>query len=85
VILGKTNLLEYAYGIAHPEIGQTNNPHDPGRTAGGSSGGSVAAVDAGIVPLAIGTDTGGLLRLRGAEADIRAGASRWRLPSVVEP
>ena len=63
VILGKTNLLEYAYGIAHPEIGQTNNPHDPTRTAGGSSGGSAAAVAAGIVPLAIGTDTGGSIRI----------------------
>lgn len=63
VIFGKTNLLEYAYGIAHPEVGQTNNPHDPARTAGGSSGGSAAAVAAGIVPLAIGTDTGGSIRI----------------------
>ncbi|WP_445681372.1 amidase [Radicibacter daui] len=63
ILLGKTNLLEYAYGIAHPEIGQTNNPHDPGRTSGGSSGGSAAAVAASIVPLAIGTDTGGSIRI----------------------
>ena len=63
VILGKTNLLEFAYGIAHPAIGQTNNPHDPSRTAGGSSGGSAAAVAAGIVPCAIGTDTGGSIRI----------------------
>lgn len=66
VILGKTNLLEYAYGVAHPDIGQTNNPHDPTRTAGGSSGGSAAAVAAGIVPLAIGTDTGGSIRIPAA-------------------
>lgn len=63
VILGKTNLLEYAYGIAHPAIGQTNNPHDTGRTSGGSSGGLAAAVAAGIVPLAVGTDTGGSIRV----------------------
>lgn len=63
VIIGKTNLLEYAYGIAHPEIGQTNNPHDTGRTSGGSSGGSAAVVAAGIVPLAVGTDTGGSIRI----------------------
>ena len=63
IILGKTNLLEFAYGIAHPAIGQTNNPHDPTRTAGGSSGGSAAAVAAGIVPCAIGTDTGGSIRI----------------------
>lgn len=70
VILGKTNLLEYAYGIAHPEVGQTNNPHDPARTAGGSSGGSAAAVAAGIVPLAIGTDTGGSIRIPAAYCGI---------------
>lgn len=70
VIFGKTNLLEYAYGIAHPEIGQTNNPHDTARTAGGSSGGSAAAVAAGIVPLAIGTDTGGSIRIPAAYCGI---------------
>ena len=70
IILGKTNLLEYAYGIAHPDVGQTNNPHDPTRTAGGSSGGSAAAVAAGIVPLAIGTDTGGSIRIPAAYCGI---------------
>ena len=69
-IFGKTNLLEYAYGIAHPDIGQTNNPHDTTRTAGGSSGGSAAAVAAGIVPLAIGTDTGGSIRIPAAYCGI---------------
>ena len=70
VILGKTNCLEYAYGLPHPEIGQTNNPHDPSRTAGGSSGGSAAAVAAGIVPLSIGTDTGGSIRIPAAYCGI---------------
>lgn len=70
IILGKTNLLEYAYGIAHPDIGQTNNPHDPFRTSGGSSGGSAAAVAAGIVPIAIGTDTGGSIRIPAAYCGI---------------
>lgn len=70
ILLGKTNLLEYAYGVAHPDVGQTNNPHDPGRTAGGSSGGSAAAVAAGIVPLAIGTDTGGSIRIPAAYCGI---------------
>ena len=70
ILLGKTNLLEYAYGVAHPEVRQTNNPHDPGRTAGGSSGGSAAAVAAGIVPLAVGTDTGGSIRIPAAYCGI---------------
>ncbi len=66
VIVGKTNLLEYAYGIVHPAYGQTNNPWDPLRTAGGSSGGSAAAVAAGMCFAAIGTDTGGSIRIPAA-------------------
>lgn len=58
VLVGKTNLLEFAYGIVHPDYGQTNNPWDPGRTSGGSSGGSTAAVAAGMCFAAVGTDTG---------------------------
>ncbi len=63
VPLFKSNLLEFAYGIAHPAVGQTNNPWAPTRTAGGSSGGSAALVAAGIVPAAVGTDTGGSIRI----------------------
>jgi aspartyl-tRNA(Asn)/glutamyl-tRNA(Gln) amidotransferase subunit A len=63
VILGKTNLLEYAYGAVHPDFGQTNNPWDPRRTSGGSSGGSAAAVAAGLCFAAVGTDTGGSIRI----------------------
>jgi aspartyl-tRNA(Asn)/glutamyl-tRNA(Gln) amidotransferase subunit A len=63
VILGKTNLLEYAYGAVHPDFGQTNNPWDLRRTSGGSSGGSAAAVAAGLCFAAVGTDTGGSIRI----------------------
>jgi aspartyl-tRNA(Asn)/glutamyl-tRNA(Gln) amidotransferase subunit A len=63
VILGKTNLLEYAYGAVHPDFGQTNNPWDAKRTSGGSSGGSAAAVAAGFCFAAVGTDTGGSIRI----------------------
>lgn len=55
VILGKTVSTEFAY--FHP--GPTRNPHDPERTPGGSSSGSAAAVAAGMVPLAIGSQTNG--------------------------
>ncbi len=70
VPLFKTNLLEFAYGVAHPAIGQTNNPWDTTRTSGGSSGGSAALVAAGVVPLAVGTDTGGSIRIPAAYCGI---------------
>jgi aspartyl-tRNA(Asn)/glutamyl-tRNA(Gln) amidotransferase subunit A len=66
VIVGKTNLLEFAYGIVHPDFGPTANPYDPARTAGGSSGGSAAAVAAGLCYAAVGTDTGGSIRVPAA-------------------
>ncbi len=70
VVLGKTNLLEFAYGAVHPLAGQTNNPWDPRRTAGGSSGGSAAAVAAGMAYAGVGTDTGGSIRVPAAYCGI---------------
>lgn len=68
VVLGRTRTHEFAWGLTtwHPGHGGTRNPHDPRRTAGGSSGGSAAAVAAGAVPLALGTDTGCSIRLPAA-------------------
>ena len=66
VIVGKTNMLEFAYGIVHPEVGPTWNPWNTTRTAGGSSGGSAAAVAAGMCYAAVGTDTGGSIRVPAA-------------------
>jgi aspartyl-tRNA(Asn)/glutamyl-tRNA(Gln) amidotransferase subunit A len=66
IILGKTNLLEYAYGAVHPDFGQTNNPWNQRRTSGGSSGGSAAAVAASLSFAAVGTDTGGSIRIPAA-------------------
>ena len=63
ISLGKTNLLEFAYGVVHPDFGPTLNPRNPARTAGGSSGGSAAAVAAGLCYAAVGTDTGGSIRI----------------------
>jgi aspartyl-tRNA(Asn)/glutamyl-tRNA(Gln) amidotransferase subunit A len=70
VIIGKTNMLEFAYGAVNPSVGQTNNPRDPTRTAGGSSGGSAAAVAAGMAFAAVGTDTGGSIRIPAAYCGI---------------
>ncbi len=66
VLLGKCNLLEFAYGIVHPDFGQSNNPWDTARTSGGSSGGSAASVAAGIGWGSIGSDTGGSIRIPAA-------------------
>ncbi|MBT2692079.1 amidase [Bacillus sp. ISL-55] len=63
ILIGKTNMLEFAYGIVHPDYGQTNNPWNVTKTAGGSSGGSAASVAAGIGLFSLGSDTGGSIRI----------------------
>jgi aspartyl-tRNA(Asn)/glutamyl-tRNA(Gln) amidotransferase subunit A len=68
VIVGLTNLHEFAYGITsdNPRFGRVTNPAAPSRIPGGSSGGSAAAIAAGIVRLAVGTDTAGSIRVPAA-------------------
>jgi aspartyl-tRNA(Asn)/glutamyl-tRNA(Gln) amidotransferase subunit A len=65
VMVGKTNLHEFAFGVTsnNPHYGAVRNPHDPTRVAGGSSGGSAVAVAAGMCDWAIGSDTGGSIRV----------------------
>jgi AtzE family amidohydrolase len=65
VLLGTLNMDEYAFGFTteNAHYGPTRNPHDPTRVAGGSSGGSAAAVGGGLVPLALGSDTNGSIRV----------------------
>jgi aspartyl-tRNA(Asn)/glutamyl-tRNA(Gln) amidotransferase subunit A len=68
VNVGKTNLHEFAYGITseNPHFGWVPNPVAPGRVAGGSSGGSAAALAAGLADAALGSDSGGSIRIPAA-------------------
>jgi AtzE family amidohydrolase len=68
ILLGTLNMEEHAYGFTseNAHYGAVRNPHDTSKIAGGSSGGSAAAVAAGLVPLALGSDTGGSIRLPAA-------------------
>jgi aspartyl-tRNA(Asn)/glutamyl-tRNA(Gln) amidotransferase subunit A len=68
VDVGKTNLHEFAYGVTsqNPHFGTVPNPIAPGRIAGGSSGGSAAALAAGLADAALGTDSGGSIRIPAA-------------------
>lgn len=69
---GKTNLHEFAYGVTSQNLhyGVVPNPARPGLTAGGSSGGSAAALALGVVDGALGTDTGGSIRIPAACCDV---------------
>lgn len=66
VLLGKTNMLEFAYGEVCPDYGPSRNPWDPAYSTSGSSSGSAAAVAAGLGYASLGSDTGGSIRLPAA-------------------
>ena len=72
VIIGKTNLHEFAFGTTNEEsaFGPARNPHDDSRSPGGSSGGSAASVAAGMALATLGTDTGGSIRIPAAACGI---------------
>ena len=82
-VIGKTNLPEFAWSVlgANAFLGMCHNPTHPGRTTGGSSSGSAAALAAGLCDLALGTDTGCSIRLPAAACDVVGLKPQWgRIP-----
>jgi aspartyl-tRNA(Asn)/glutamyl-tRNA(Gln) amidotransferase subunit A len=79
VLLGKTNMHEFAYGVTsnNPHYGPVHNPWDLSRIPGGSSGGSAAAVAAGLCYGSIGTDTGGSIRIPASLCGIAGLKPTW--------
>jgi 2-dehydropantoate 2-reductase len=78
-VFATAQCLEFAAGFAHPDVGDTRNPRDRSRTSGGSSGGSAALVAAGVCDLAVGTDTGGSIRIPAAYCGIVGLKPTYRL------
>lgn len=88
VVVGMTNMHELAFGITsnNSAFGPVRNPLDPERAAGGSSGGSAAAVAQGDVPVALGTDTGGSVTIPASLCGVvgfRPSTGRWPGAGVV--
>ena len=81
VLVGKTHLPEFAWSVLgqSPWYGTCGNPAAPGRTTGGSSSGSGAALAAGLCELALGTDTGCSIRLPAAACGVAGLKSQWGL------
>jgi aspartyl-tRNA(Asn)/glutamyl-tRNA(Gln) amidotransferase subunit A len=83
VLVGKTHLPEFAWGVLgdNPWYGMCHNPVHPGKTTGGSSSGSAAALAAGLAELALGSDTGCSVRLPSAACETVGLKSQWGLIS----
>ncbi|MDR3436009.1 amidase [Telmatospirillum sp.] len=83
VPFGALNMAEFAFGITghNYQVGHCRNPHNPAHITGGSSSGSAAAVAAGVVPFALGSDTGGSIRFPSACCGIAGIRPTWGLVS----
>jgi aspartyl-tRNA(Asn)/glutamyl-tRNA(Gln) amidotransferase subunit A len=81
VLVGKTHLPEFAWGVLGQSewYGTCHNPAHPGKTTGGSSSGSAAALAAGLCELALGSDTGCSIRLPSAACEVVGLKSQWGL------
>jgi aspartyl-tRNA(Asn)/glutamyl-tRNA(Gln) amidotransferase subunit A len=81
VVVGKTHLPEFAWGVlgTNEWYGTCHNPAHPGKTTGGSSSGSAAALAAGLCDLALGSDTGCSIRLPSAACEVVGLKSQWGL------
>src|SRR5437763_4513674 len=84
VDVGKTNLHEFAYGVTsmNPHYGWVPNPVREGRIAGGSSGGSAAALAAGLADAALGSDSGGSIRIPAAFCGVGGFNTTFTLVSI---
>jgi aspartyl-tRNA(Asn)/glutamyl-tRNA(Gln) amidotransferase subunit A len=84
VIVGKTHLPEFAWGVlgTNEWYGTCHNPAHPGKTTGGSSSGSAAALAAGLCDIALGSDTGCSIRLPSAACEVVGLKSQWGLIST---
>ena len=90
ILIGKTNLpfASYDWQCRHPVFGRTNNPWDRGRTPGGSSGGSAAALAARLTPLELGADVAGSIRVPShfcGVAGLRPTEGRLPLDGILPP
>ena len=83
IVVGKTNLSEFAWGVTTQNVhyGFCQNPRHPGKIAGGSSGGSAAALAGGLAALSLGTDTGGSIRIPSAACEISGYKAAWGVVS----
>ncbi len=93
ILVGALGMGEYAYDFTgrNAHYGPTRNPHDTTRMSGGSSGGSGVAVAGGLVPIALGSDTNGSIRVPsslcgtfGLQAELRPPVAPWLVPVRLE-